>query len=63
MSERLAMIESNSNVCRLFLRDYFVKCIAEAEYRWSIESLGINAWVGDERIIGTINQRVGVDKK
>jgi hypothetical protein len=53
-------IEGYSDVGRLLFLKYFVQRIAEADDGAGILTLGVDTRVLDKRIIGTINERVGV---
>jgi hypothetical protein len=53
-------IEGYSDVGRLLFRKYFVQRITEADDGAGILTLGVDTRVLDKRVIGTINERVGV---
>ena len=56
-------VEGYTDVCGLLRTQHFFQRIDEAVYGRSILSFGVDARIFDECVVGTIDERIGVEQK
>ena len=63
VAERLAMVERHTDMRGLLFGENLVESIDKSHHGRCVHALGIDAWIFDERIICTVDERVSVEKK
>ena len=63
MAESLSMVEGYTDMRWTLLCKHFIKCVTKAHDSGCIQSFRVYTRVPKECVIGTIDERVGINKK